>query len=900
MINIALKTEYSFRACFQPIKDLHKHAIGGYLGVADYDNTFAHVPLSLEAKKYGFKPIYGVRLRVSRKDTEKLRTGSEYHVFIAKTNEGLEALYKLVSLAYEQFYFFPRLFERNLQDLHPGIIHLGVIYENYYPDVDSRQAYQLIGGARKDGANGYIYRFDDKVGDMRIIPQSAEYIPLAESCTAEIPRAPMIVYPKTMNLIQKCNAGAIRLGIDLDDPVYSDRLSYELDLIHKKKFQDYFKVVSAIIIEAKQRMLVGPGRGSSGGSLLCYLLGITHIDPIKYGLLFERFIDINRFDFPDIDTDYPDVHRKSVIKSIEKVYGADCVMSIGTILTLKAKGSLNAVAIALGVPIDDIEELKGSIIERSGGDARAAFCVADTFTDLEIGKQFIEKYPRMMMAGNIEGHATTCGTHAAGIIISNEPLTKYCGVNPRDGNIMLTGITAEQINLLKIDCLGLRTLSILMDTAKLAGFSYNKYYELDFKDQAVFDLITNKRYSGIFQFDGQALGMISSQMGVKSFDDMIAITALGRPGALNSGGTARYIKRRTGVDEPVYFGKLHEKVTKPTYGVVIFQEQTMTILREIGGMSWKDVNILRKAMSKSYGDEFFSGYQKAFIEGAMENGHTEESASDIWIAVASMGSYGFNKSHAVAYAMISYWTAWAKAHYPIEFAAANLNHAKDNESAIRLLRDIHLNDGIEYIPFDADKSQIGWTILDGKLLGGLNNLDGIGDAKAKQIIKARKGKAKMTPSIYKKLTNPVTNFDILFPAKHYFGFLYDDPKSYGLFAPPSKIADVVDPGEYIIIGSVYNRDLRSRNDTQAVIKRGGEVLESDIYYLNLFLEDDTDIIKCTIPPYKFEEMGGQQLAENIELGKTWFLVAGKIHGSWRNITVDAIVNINKKFGVIVK
>jgi DNA polymerase III alpha subunit len=896
MINIALKTEYSFRQCFMPIRDLHKYVLNGYLGVADYDNTFAHVPLSIEAEKYGFTPIYGVRLRVSAPENARTATSQEYNVFIAKTNKGLTELYKLVSKAYSQFYYFPRLFWQDIENLHPDIYILGSMYENFFPTADERTEYQLIAGARKFG-DGYSYNFNQKADDMRIIPEGNIHLEIAKKCTATISKAPMLKFPGRMDLYAKCEIGAKKLGVDLSDTVYSERLEYELTLIHEKKFQDYFKVVSDIITKAKAKMLVGPGRGSSGGSLLCYLLGITGIDPIKYGLLFERFIDTNRFDFPDIDTDYPDVHRKQVLKDIAKIYGDDCVKSIGTVLTLKAKSALNEVAMALNIPAADIEELKGSIIERSGGDARAAFCVADTFTDLEIGKKFIEKYPRMRTAGNIEGHATTFGTHAAGVIVSNSPLTEFCGVNSRENTLMISGIDAEAINLLKIDCLGLRTLSILMDVAKLSGFKYSDYYTLDYKDQAVFDLLTAKRYSGIFQFDGQALGMVSAQMGVQNFDDMIAITALGRPGALNSGGTARYIKRRTGIEQPIYFGDLHKEVTEPTYGVVVFQEQTMTILRRIGSMSWKDVNILRKAMSKSYGDEFFSKYKADFIDGAQGNGYTAIEAEKVWEAVASMGSYGFNKSHAVAYAMISYWTAWAKAHYPLEFAAANLNHAKDDSSAVKLLRDIHLNDGIQYTPFDPDESELGWTIHNGKLLGGILNLPGIGPKKAQTILNARKGKAKLTPGLIKKMMNPETIFDILFPTKHYWGQLYSDPKSYGLHRSPSMIADVVEPGDYIIIGCVFDRDLRSRNDTQSVIKRGGQVLDNQIYYLNLYLEDDTDIIKCTIPPFKFEELDGQNLAENITIGKTWFLVSGKIQGSWRNLTIDGIINLNERFGV---
>ena len=898
MINIALKTEFSFKQCYLPIEDIHKYVINGVVGVADYDNTYAHIPLSMEAEKHGFKPIYGVRLRVSRPENEKMATGHDYSVFIAKNHDGLIALYKLVSLAYKNFYYFPRLKESDIADLHPGIINLGNVYENFYPTTNpiDRKVYQIIAGARK-GVIGYNYLFENKSGPMHIIPQDLQHI--ADQCDyIKFEKAPMIKFPGKMDLMQECINGASKLGVDIDNEPYKSRLLYEYNLIHEKQFQDYFKIVATIIKHSKKTMLVGPGRGSSGGSLLCYLLGITTIDPIKYGLLFERFIDVNRYDFPDIDTDYPpEPYRKDVIKSIIDSYGEENVKSIGTILTYKAKSAINDVAMVLGIPFSDTEELKSSIIERSGGDARAAFCVTDTFTDLEVGKRFIAKYPKIEIAGKLEGHAVTPGTHAAGILISNKPLHNYCSIDYKSNTVQIDGPQAEKLNLLKIDCLGLRTLAVLMETAKLAKFDFSKYYELEFNDPKVFKLLTDKRYSGIFQFDGQALGIITNQMGVDSFDDMIAITALSRPGALNSGGAAKYIKRRIGQEQPEYFGEIYERVTKSTYGVVIFQEQTMQLLREVGNLSWGDVNILRKAMSKSYGDEFFSKYKAAFMEGAAENNYSTEEAEAVWKAVASMGSYGFNKSHAVAYSMISYWTAWSKVYHNVEFVAANLNHEKSEDSSLKILRDFVSVEKGKYIAVDPDISDVNWTIHNGVLIGGLTNIDGIGEKKAAEIVQMRKGKKKMTPAIFRKLLNPKTKFDILFKAKHYWGHLYNDPKSYNLDKKPSYIKDIILDGEYTIIGCVYQRDLRSRNDAQAVMKRGGTEVTENIYYLNLYLEDDTDVIKCTIPPYKFDDLNGQTIAETSIVGKTWYLVRGTVSGSWRNLIINQIINLNELFGV---
>ena len=412
-------------------------------------------------------------------------------------------------------------------------------------------------------------------------------------------------------------------------------------------------------------------------------------------------------------------------------------------------------------------------------------------------------------------------------------------------------------------------------------------------DEATFNIFNEGRLYGIFQFEGKALGIVTSQMGVESFDDICAITSLGRPGALNSGQTGEFIKRRTGKESPTYYGDIHKRFTESTYGNVIYQEQTMYMLREVGNLSWLDTNTLRAAMSKSLGDEFFARYKDKFLKGADELGHDPEHAKAIWHSVASMGSYGFNKSHAVAYSMISYWTAYCKAHYPLEFAAANLNNAKDDETAVKILRDFVVNDGIDYTPIDPDVSDINWTIHDGKLLGGLTNLPGIGIKKAQEIRKKRNEGIPMTPAIARKLMDPETPFDILFPTQHYFGKFYDNPREYGLAEAPTLIKDIHEPGEYLLIGCVQERDLRDRNDVQSVIKRGGEKVEENQFYLNLYIEDDTDSIKCMIPPFKFDEMNGNTISENSIPGETWYLIKGTVRDQWRSISIEAIQCINE-------
>ena len=898
MINIALKTEYSFRKCYLHMKDIHKYVIDGMVGIADLDNTFGHVPLAQEALKHKFKPIFGVRLRVSREENKKRRTCQEYSTFIAKNDEGLVELYKLVAKAWDQFYFFPRLYPEDVENLHSGIINLGPTYENYYPNATDRPIYELLAGARKN-KDSYRYMFENRAGPMHIIPQ--DYDDIARDCNASIKKADMVKWRGEFSMREICYKSlkwkAIAFFDNVDD--YERRLEYELKLIKEKNYEDYFMIVSDMIKFAKRQMFVGPSRGSSAGSLVCYLLDITEVDPIKHNLIFERFIDVNRFDLPDIDVDFPDKKRHEVMEYLIRKYGRNRVRTLGTVNRLMPKSAIGEFAQGLGIPKYETDDVKGAIIERSSGDARAAMCIDDTFDTTEPGKDFITKYPKMRMVGSIEGHAAHGGKHAAGVLVATEPLYNYGGINVRDDTIMLDKKDAEYLGLLKIDCLGLRTLSILEDTVdQIPDMTKNDIYSLPLDDEKAFQVFNDMRLNGIFQFEGYALQSLTRQMGVHSFEDIAAITALARPGALNSGGASRYVKYHIGRETERYHGETHRSLTEDTHGVVIYQEQMMEIARHMGNFSWADVTTLRKAASKSLGDEFFGRFKEKFLAGCKENGIGEEDANESWNDIAHCGSWIFNKSHAVSYGLISYWTAYFKAHHPLEFAIASLNNARDDEHAIKLLRDMVQNEGMEYDPVNPEKSGIRWSVVDGKLTGGLTNIKGIGEKRAADFIAMRSGKKKPTPSFWKMLENPETNFDVLFPTKHYWGKLFTDPRSYGLLRPPVEIESIDDPGDYMFVGCLVDRNLRDLNEYTFLKDRDGEIIEDDHLYLNMTVEDDTDSIICTINRWRFEELGGKIIAEQGKVGEDWYLIRGKVQGAWRKINVDSIVNLNEHLGDI--
>ena len=929
MIHLALRTEFSFKKCYGFIKDIVHHSNDFAIGVADDSNTFAHLGHHKACKTEGVKAILGVRLMVIDKPIEKTKLFGPVYIFLAKNQSGLSELYQVVKVAHDQFYYHPRLFQSNLKQISSNIIiiaptfnttdridYIGIdqttpaviarwasipkvaICKNWYPNADDREVYQVHTGRRKMEAQTFPQHIMSEeewlrlYGDVEAVKNARR---IADQCERyDLPVADMVKYTGKVTLQELCISGARKQKINLDDPRYGQRLDHELKLINDKKFADYFLIVSQMTRTAKQRMLVGPSRGSSAGSLVCFLIGITEVDPIRFDLLFERFVDVNRKDLPDIDIDFPDKKRAVVIKSLTAIYGEDHVSHIATVSTMKPKSSISEFATELGIPEYETDAVKLAIIKRPLGHDRATMRVQDTFTDTEVGQKFIKKYPEMDIVYKIEGHARHSGLHAAGIIVCNDRLTKYGGVNSRDGVLMMNYRDAEKLNLLKIDCLGLKTLSVLESVADQIGMSYSAYYDLPLDDPATLDIFNSLRLSGIFQFQGSTLQYITRRMGVQNFDDICAITAIARPGPIYSGGTNTFIGRRTD-DDPIEYISEHPSIvknTKATYGVIVYQEQLMSIAREYGKLSWSDVSGLRKAISKSLGESVVNQYKDKFISGAIENGANEWEADKVWQSIVTFGSYGFNKSHAYGYGIISYWTAWAKAHHPLEFALANLNNAGREDHAIKILRDLVKNDKIEYVAFDPDESVEIWSIHDGKLLGGLRSLKGIGPKKAKAILKARNGLQNYTPSMVKMLMNPETPFTILFPCEHWWGGFFNDPKTFGLEEPPVTIEKIIGPGNYLFVGKMLERNIRDLNESQLIARRGGRYITDHTLFLNLIMEDDTDSIVATVNRYAYESMG-REVAETGKVGEDWYLIRGRIRDKWRRIEIDHILNLNQ-------
>ena len=487
----------------------------------------------------------------------------------------------------------------------------------------------------------------------------------------------------------------------------------------------------------------------------------------------------------------------------------------------------------------------------------------------------------------MENHARHHGIHAAGIIVTEEPVHKYCSVSHQSGAAQIDKKDAEDLNLLKIDALGLRTLSVLQDVLDQIGWKREQLVNYKLEDEQAFKILNDEKYAGIFQFEGYALQSLTRQMKVNNFEDIASITALARPGPLNSGGTTQYIKRRTGEAPVQYLHPMTEKITEVTKGVVVYQEQVMVIGREVGNLSWEDVSSLRKAMSKSLGQEFFDQYWEKFKAGAKGNNIEENDAKLIWDNINTMGSWAFNRSHAVAYGLVSYWCCVLKSKFPLEFAAACLRNVRDDEQGVRLLREV-VNEGLNYKPYDKYKSQKNWSVQDNELIGGLIGIKGIGPKMSDDIIERREFKQPLTPRQEKLLDNGETPYDDIFECQRKFGHIKENPAKHNIGSPITDITELEanKAGTFVFFGKLKEKNLRDMNETVNLAKRGGRKVTTNNLWLNMTFEDDTGPIISTIDRFKYNKLG-KPVVEEGKIGD-WYLLKGHIKRGFRKIYVEKL------------
>jgi DNA polymerase-3 subunit alpha len=526
--------------------------------------------------------------------------------------------------------------------------------------------------------------------------------------------------------------GLIKRGVS-EDKVYLDRIREELDIIKSKNFSSYFLVVSDMIGWAKSNnIFVGPGRGSAAGSLVCYALEITEVDPIKYGLLFFRFINPERNDFPDIDTDYEDRKRGQVKDYLADQYKH--VASIATFLTFKDKGVIRDVARAFHIPLPEVNKaLKGV-------ETWDEFIVSDS------SKDFRDKYPEVVKyAEKLRGRIRGTGMHAAGIVAAKDHISKFAPMETRkdtqsDERVQVVAVDMEQaadIGLIKIDALGLKTLTVIhdaLDIIKERKGKDIKLAEVPLDDKEVFADLTAGFTKGVFQAETTPYTNLLIKMGVYNFDELAASNALVRPGAMNTIG-AEYIKRKKGKAPVNYVHDIVKDFTKDTYGCILYQEQVMLACVHLGGMSMAEADKVRKIIGKKKDAKEFDIFKERFVTGASKH-ITEKQAEKLWHDFEAHAGYSFNKSHAVAYSMLSYWSAWLKRHFPHEFMYSLLKNEKDKDTRTDYLIEAKRM-GISVRLPHVNESDIDFTLEGDAIRFGLGNIKFISEKIGSKIVSGR-------------------------------------------------------------------------------------------------------------------------------------------------------------------
>lgn len=524
-------------------------------------------------------------------------------------------------------------------------------------------------------------------------------------------------------------------------PELEERFKFELKIIEEMGFAAYFLIVWDFIKFARENDVpVGPGRGSAAGSLIAFVLGITNIDPIRHNLLFERFLNPERVSMPDVDIDFCIDRREKVIEYVSEKYGEDKVCQIITFGTLAAKAALKGVARVLDIPYAESDRLAKMIPTapkiriddalEEGMDLKKAYD-----SDSKV-KELVD------LAKSVEGIKFNIGTHAAGVIISRDPLSDVVPVQKSKEGIIITEYPMsdlEKLGLLKMDFLGLRNLTIIDSTVQLIKERTGNYLEIDnisLEDKKTYEMLSRGETDGVFQLESSGMKALVRDLKPSVFEDLGALVALFRPGPLNSGMVKDFVQRKHGKAKVEYKHPELEPILSDTYGTIVYQEQIMQIARSLAGYTLGQADILRRAMGKKKAEEM-DKQRELFVGGSVKNAVDEKVATELFDTMTEFAAYCFNRSHSAAYAMLAYQTAFLKAHYPVEYLSALLSSVSTNQDKIQLYIAEAQKLGIEILPPDVNYSNNDFTPDGGNIRFGLASIKNVGGGVVEEIVKAR-------------------------------------------------------------------------------------------------------------------------------------------------------------------
>ncbi|HVO93647.1 MAG TPA: DNA polymerase III subunit alpha, partial [Terriglobales bacterium] len=603
----------------------------------------------------------------------------------------------------------------------------------------------------------YLKSAEEMIRGFDYCPGAVERtLEIAERCNLEIEfgkyHFPTFKPPKEISLDDYLDELAHQ-GLDerlegITDPEvrknYLERLEYELGVIKDMQFPGYFLVVADFINYAKQNGIpVGPGRGSSAGSLVAYALRITDLDPIRHVLLFERFLNPERKSMPDIDVDFCIRGRAQVIQYVKDKYGADRVAQIATFGTLKAKAAIRDVGRAIGLSFAETDALAKLIpAPKQGFDFPLTEAMKMEPRIPELMKNDARIKTLMDHALRLEGLVRHASTHAAGVVLSNLPLVDHLPLFvDKEGGIVTQYEMSwvEKIGLVKFDFLGLKTLTLIHDCLKLIEMTRGEQVNLDhlpLDDKKTYRTLCQGNTTGVFQLESTGIREMTVKIRPNCFEDLVAILALYRPGPLDSGMADDYIKRKNGKEKVKYLHPLLETILKDTYGVIVYQEQVMQTAQILAGYTMGEADILRRAMGKKDPEEM-AAQRERFVSGAMAKKIDEKKATEIFDQMETFARYGFNKSHSAAYALVSYQTAYLKTHFPVEFMAALLtSEMGDTDKVIKNLAECRDKD-IEVLAPDVNESLSDFTPVGGKIRFGLAGVKNVGEKAVEVILQSR-------------------------------------------------------------------------------------------------------------------------------------------------------------------
>lgn len=573
---------------------------------------------------------------------------------------------------------------------------------------------------------------------------------IADMCNVEFHFAPPYFLPEfpvpegydvPSYLRYLCERGLMKRYGAIEGEV-KERFEYELSVILQMGFPSYFLIVWDMINYAKENgIMVGPGRGSAAGSIVAYALGITDIEPLRYSLLFERFLNPSRISMPDIDTDFCIERRGEVFQYLGDKYGHDHVSQIITFGTMKAKLAVRDVGrvlnmsyaeadrVAKQIPDDDLKMTIGKALERN--------------PDL---KKMYDEEPmvkRLLTAAQkIEGMPRHHGLHAAGLVIAPEPVYNYLPIQAGDDGGFATQFakeTVEEMGLLKMDLLGLRNLTVIRDALNNIKMSRGEVVDISaipMDDKETFDMLGRGEGNGVFQLESEGMQRVMRDLQPANIAEITALVALYRPGPINGGMIDEFVDRKFGRKKIEYPHPLVESILQDTYGVIVYQEQVMLIATNMAGFKMSEADYLRKAMGKKKMD-IIVGYREQFVEGAKAKGVAEKTATEIFDLMVKFAEYGFNKSHSVAYAVVCYQTAWLKCHYTAEYSAALLSSLMDKTDKLTAYINECRRLDIQVLPPDINESRLDFTVVNGHIRFGLAAVKNVGRAPSKQIVDER-------------------------------------------------------------------------------------------------------------------------------------------------------------------